>query len=207
MILPSLQPSLSLVSFKFSRLPYPTLEITTFPHLLVGNLPKVSLNLSAISEISFLDQQSLLETAALLEQDLVPGYYEDAMDGEQKKGNLTVLLGLPRNKPFMITSLNSPSESPSSKDLDKAPAAVAVLTAPSAPSHIQEKPAPSAAVVQVQKHNIDKDVSVSQSVMSSAVWVPTPGAGAEERDEAALRHSLTEDCEVPLSLLKALLFP
>ena len=48
------------------------------------------------------------------------------------------------------------------------------------------------------------------SILSSAVWIPTPGGDGKEENlaysEAALRRCLAEDAEIPLSFLKSLLF-
>jgi hypothetical protein len=56
------------------------------------------------------------------------------------------------------------------------------------------------------------DCQTQKSIISSAVWVPTPeGDGTEEEEhfkqtQAMLRRSLAEDTVIPLSFLKSLLF-
>jgi hypothetical protein len=57
----------------------------------------------------------------------------------------------------------------------------------------------------------NSDCQTQKSIISSAVWVPTPrGDGKEEehfkQTQAMLRRSLAEDTEIPLSFLKSLLF-
>jgi hypothetical protein len=75
-----------------------------------------------------------------------------------------------------------------------------------APPPNPKKPAPKENPIPAQS---DSHMGVS-SVISSAVWVPTPGGGngtAENfQTEAMLRRSLAEDTEIPLSFLKTLLF-
>ncbi|KAL4525179.1 hypothetical protein Ndes2526B_g07350 [Nannochloris sp. 'desiccata'] len=177
---------------------------------------------SLFPKLASFESEALSQAAAELLDGILPSYYE--VEQKENEALYGVIFGLPSDKTLRTYSqvVMDPVPRFQEKESHSYSAPIPLLGAavPKKKSVLEEQGNIAAAAAAAAK-NTTRTAQVFQvpaysdsqgaSIISSAVWVPTPGGGGGKENnflsEARLRRSLAEDTEIPLSFLKSLVFP
>lgn len=184
-----------------------------------GGMPKAAVTACSLASLSDLlvgaEGKPLQATEDALHQSVVPSYFEEISSTDKKAKNFLWALNLhtPTLRLRAISLVAAPQ--PMQTEMQQLPRAM-VLPKEKKPSSATDTAAfspllvknmsdhssyPAAAATDTSSMAL---LSTSAGAISSAAWLPTPGA-LEKEERAAVRLRLTESGQIPLSLLKSLL--
>ncbi len=144
----------------------------------VGSLPKASIPADSLIHLGAPGANALAAAAAALHEAVLPEYLDLP---HRQKSSLCILLGISKRSHYEVRGR--------------------VRVAPMEGAAITPAPAP---LVRCAPSDVTA-LSIPTSVISAAVWVPTPEAEAKPGAAAAARRRLAEEAEIPLAALKAML--